>query len=170
VGDEWERSTELQGLRSLILDIFAARDATGASLPGLDHVIQVSHADKTVHFRGYYLHKLRSGMRVPRAELMPMGPNIDFSVRRTQFAPSDVMREALRVPAQLRKKKTKNVSTDVLGETRGQLHMERQDFGKLTLRKAGAYKAGLKRQREEDDEEEGEAEAEEDDEPVVDDE
>ena len=41
--------------------------------------------------------------------------------------------------------KTKNVETNLFGETLGRLHMERQDFSKLAQRKGKAVKADRKR-------------------------
>lgn len=48
------------------------------------------------------------------------------------------------VCCRLKVKKVKNVTHDELGETVGRIHMERQDFDKLTLRKTKATK-GAKR-------------------------
>jgi hypothetical protein len=95
-----------------------------------------------VHWRAYSILLRKSGSRVPRVELRPHGPMMDLTVRRTQFAAADLVKESLRVPHQLRAgaKRPKNVSKDEFGETLGRLHMERQDFGKLELRKMRALK------------------------------
>jgi len=47
--------------------------------------------------------------------------------------------------------KTKNVETNVFGETLGRLHMERQDFSKLNQRKGRAVRAEKKRKAGDDD-------------------
>ena len=95
-----------------------------------------------VHWRAYSILLRKSGSRVPRVELRPHGPQMDLTLRRTRFAAADLVKESLRVPHQLRAgaKRPKNVSKDEFGETLGRLHMERQDFGALELRKMRALK------------------------------
>jgi len=101
-----------------------------------------------VHWRAYSVLFRASGSRVPRVELVPHGPQMDLTLRRTQFASAELAKESLRVPHQVKAgaKRPKNVSVDEFGETLGRVHMERQDFSKLELRKSkairGARKAG----------------------------
>jgi ribosome production factor 2 len=76
-----------------------------------------------------------------------MGPSIDFVIRRTQFASADLEKLAMRVPKQLKVTKTKNITTNVFGETLGQVHMERQDFDKLQLKKNKALKSDLRNRK-----------------------
>lgn len=66
----------------------------------------------------------------------------------------------------LKPKKVKNVSHDEFGETLGRIHMEKQDFGKLELKKTKASKLLKKRGRGETEGEgaEGAAAIEDDDE------
>ena len=90
----------------------------------------------------------RSDTRVPRVALSAMGPFVDFTLRRVQHSSAALEKEAMRQPAQNKKKKVKNVSTDALGETVGRLHMERQDYDKLELKKnTKAWKADKRRRR-----------------------
>lgn len=53
-------------------------------------------------------------------------------------------------PRRLGVGKTKNVETNVFGETLGRLHMERQDFSKLNQRKGKAVRLEKKRKAPED--------------------
>ena len=98
-GDEWERTPELAKLRSLLLDVFAARDVTGVALAGLDHVIALSARGDVVHWRTYFMHlrKAATGV-VPRVELVPMGPSLDLQLRRSHFASADLEKAAMRLP------------------------------------------------------------------------
>lgn len=66
---------------------------------------------------------------------MEIGPSFDMTIRRTRFASEDLMRESLKQPDQLKKKKEKNISKDIVG-VRGALHMERQDLDQMALHKA----------------------------------
>lgn len=150
-GDEWDRSPDLAKLRSLFIDTFAARDLTGIALPALDHVLLVAVRDGIVYFRGYHMTFKRADGVIPRVELTAMGPNLDLRIRRVQHASADLEKAAHRIPSQLKTKKVKNVSTDELGEEHGRIHMEPQDFGKLNMRKTGAYKAARRVEREGED-------------------
>ena len=98
-GDEWERTPELVKLRSMLLDVFAARDVTGLALAGLDHVIALTARGDMVHWRTFFVHMKRaaSGI-VPRVELVPMGPSLDLVVRRAHFASADLEKAAMRQP------------------------------------------------------------------------
>jgi ribosome production factor 2 len=62
-------------------------------------------------------------------------------LRRTRWASKDLLKRALKQPRELRPKKTKNITTSALGETVGQIHMERQDYGELQTRKVKALSA-----------------------------
>jgi len=77
-----------------------------------------------------------------------MGPFIDFVLRRVRHASAALEKTAMRQPAQNKPKKVKNVTHDAFGETIGRLHMERQDFDKLELKKnTKAWKADKRRRR-----------------------
>merc|ERR1712137_1069923 len=82
-------------------------------------------------FRQYMVKLLKSGTRIPRVELVEVGPSFDCTLRRSKFASSDLMREALRVPPQLQGKKKKNKETNLFGDKLGTIHMERQDLDSL---------------------------------------
>lgn len=123
-GDAWGREESLKRLQNLILDVWAGRDVTKLSLAGLDHVIVLTAFDSeqsaanesssavasgavagsgqyrgAIHWRTYFMSFSRSGGTTPKVELIPMGPSIDFLIRRTQFASDDLFRSACRQPA-----------------------------------------------------------------------
>jgi ribosome production factor 2 len=174
-GELWERSPDLAKLRSLLLDLFAQREIEKIALKGIDHVIsctategggavgsemdesidsssaaQSSTRSSLVHFRVHKIELKKSGTKVPRVLLAPHGPNMDFTLRRRQFAASDLLKESMRVPHQQRVdgKRPKNVSVDEFGETLGRVHMEKQDFSKLEIRKGKALRGDKKARRE----------------------
>ena len=66
------------------------------------------------------------------------GPDMDLTVRRTQFAPSELWSASLKQPKALVKKKVKNQKTNAFGETVGRLHLERQDVDKAAGRRSSA--------------------------------
>lgn len=169
-GDAWDRYHTLGKLQNMLLDVFGATKLTGLSLKGVDHIITVTAVEDAgmpaptgstlgdfrgrIHWRAYFISLHRSGEKVPAVELSPMGPYMDLAIRRTQFPSPELEKESMRQPAELKKKKAKNVEHDVFGEKHGRIHMERQDFSKLQLRRSKAMKAerkGLGKRLEEED-------------------
>lgn len=80
----------------------SAYDCAGTQ--GLDHVMFVTAVDKKLLLRQYHIQLKRSGTKVPRVELLEMGPSLDLTVRRTRPAPEDLMKEALKLPKLTAKK------------------------------------------------------------------
>lgn len=70
----------------------------GVALAGVDHVIQLTVVNGVVHWRVFFVHLKKSASKVPRVELQPMGPSIDFVVRRTHAPSSDLEKAAMRQP------------------------------------------------------------------------
>jgi len=56
------------------------------------------------------------------------------------LASQHLFKRSLRQPEQLKKKNVKNINRDQLGSTLGRIHMKRQDFSQLQLRKLKAFK------------------------------
>ena len=66
-----------------------------------------------------------------------------MTIRRTKFASGDSAKLALQQPKEIAPSKRKNITTNLFGQKLGTVHMHRQDFEKLQVKKARA----LKRQR-----------------------
>ncbi|KDR82061.1 hypothetical protein GALMADRAFT_90599 [Galerina marginata CBS 339.88] len=103
-----------------------------------------------VHLRTYTIKLLGSGTRIPRVELTPMGPSLDLVLRRHHAADPELLKQAMKRP-KLKKtdvekglgKKKKNMEVDEMGDLRGQVHVGKQDLGKLQTRKMKGLKAGF---------------------------
>ncbi len=146
-------------LKSLLMDLFNGEVIESVYLSGLEHVISITVAPSsekvasvsdgqteeplpTVHIRGYIVKLLASGQRVPRVELVTMGPALDLSLRRHQPADTELWKAAMRRP-KLKKqdvekglgKKRKNIEVDEMGDLRGRVHIAKQDLTKLQTRK-----------------------------------
>ena len=65
-------------------------------------------------------------------------------IRRTQFASPELWKASLKQPQALKKKKVKNQSTNIFGETIGRLHLEKQDVDKMGGRKSKALRRAEK--------------------------
>jgi ribosome production factor 2 len=155
-------------LKSLLMDFFNAEVIDSICLPGLEHVISVSlsptppspseQSDGTkalpkVHVRTYTVRLLSSGTRVPRVELTPMGPFLDLSLRRHQAPDPELWKVAMKRPkmkkADVEKglgKKRKNMEVDEMGDLRGQVHVMKQDLGRLQTRKMKGLKGGVEQE------------------------
>ncbi|KAL1709615.1 Brix domain-containing protein [Schizophyllum commune] len=173
-------------LKSMLMDFFNGEEIESICLKGLEHVISVSCAPTPpglnttsttdsstssaaapealpkVHLRVFTTKLLNSGTRVPRVELVPMGPSLDLSLRRHQPPDAELMKQALKRPKLKQQdvekglgKKRKNMEVDEMGDLRGRLHVGKQDLNKLQTRKMKGLKEGPaeKRQRVEEGEE-----------------
>lgn len=154
-------------LKSLLMDLFNGEVIENIYLAGLEHVISVTVAPlhgqlasasgdqdsgslPIVHIRGYGTKLLASGQRIPRVELVPMGPSLDLLLRRHQPADPELWKVAMRRP-KLKKqdvekglgKKRKNIEVDEMGDLRGRVHVAKQDLGKLQTRKMKGLKVRL---------------------------
>lgn len=168
-------------LKSMLLDFFGSEVLEGIHMNGVEHVISVilaptpstlasasidtqtedSASLPKVHFRTYTISALRSGTKVPRIELTPMGPFLDLSLRRHRDPEPEILKAALRRP-KLKKqdvekglgKRKKNVEVDEMGDTRGRLHVGKQDLSKLQTRKMKGLKAAHEVETDDEEEEE----------------
>ncbi|KAI8867083.1 putative Brix domain-containing protein 1 variant 1 [Ramicandelaber brevisporus] len=147
-------------IKNMFLDFYHGETAEFVHLEGLEHVIVVTagplEADGSpgkIYWRVYTVQLKNSGTRLPRVELEEMGPSLDFSIRRTKFANSELYHAATRVPKQqLRQAKTKNIEHGGVGQTFGRIHLGKQELDKIQTRKVKALKRSTV-EREADDSE-----------------
>jgi len=149
-GQPFDVEYDYQRIKSLLLDFFVGPDVDSIRLSGLEHVIQFVAFDGKIFMRSYKVLLKKSGTRLPRIELEEMGPRIDLTVRRTHFASNDLFKRSLKRPEALTKKKVKNINRDQLGSTLGRIHMKRQDYSGLRLRKTKAFRKSSKERQSDD--------------------
>lgn len=153
LGDLWQHDATHGKLQNLLIDFYRGDPVEKLVASGLDHIIVFSIADgSVVHQRTYFmkLKKNPNGSKTPLPHLESCGPDMDFTVRRTQFAEPDLWKASLKQPSATKIKKIKNKSTNLFGETVGRLHLERQDIDKMGGRKAKALKRAEKLMAEEE--------------------
>ncbi|KAG8892970.1 rRNA-binding ribosome biosynthesis protein rpf2, partial [Tulasnella sp. 403] len=158
-------------VKSYFLDFFNGDPMDAVSLSGLELLISISLAptppnlnleDQSsalplIHIRCYTVKLLASGVRTPRAELVPMGPFLDLALRRHQSPDPDTLVQAMKQP-KLKKtdiekglgKKRKNMEVDDMGDLRGRIHVKKQNLDKLQLRKMKALKPTMAEAEDED--------------------
>ena len=176
-GTRWESETPNKWTlaKSLFTDFFRG-GGDGATrevdVEGLQLLISFSVGEEeegVVRMRVWRIETRRSGGKVPRVEVVEMGPRMDLRIGRVREAEGGMWREAMRKGKGGEGKVKKNVETDRVGDQIGRIHLGRQDLGELQSRKM----KGLKRGRDEEVEVGGMEEEEEDvvsEDEVVDDE
>jgi ribosome production factor 2 len=150
-GESFDSHPDLKTFKSIFMDLFRGPPSQErVDLKGLQHVITfTSHMDPNtgkcqVFMRVYaiVLKKAQEGStHLPRVELEEMGPRFDFAVQRVTYANAEMLRQATKVPKEVKPKKEKNIEHSEMGDKFGRIHMEKQDLNKLETRKM----KGLKR-------------------------
>jgi len=143
-GEAFDTDPEYMRLKCLFGDFFRGEVCDNVRLQGIEHVINFTAVDGKIYFRSYKVTYKNSGGRVPAVTMNEIGPSFNFTVRRTKVGSDEVYRKSLKQPKEINPKKKKNVSRDALGSTLGRIHMEKQDLGKLQLRKTKGLKRGKK--------------------------
>jgi len=155
-------SDEYTMVKSFFTDFFKGEPADKVDVEGLQYIISISARDSvdgeeskpSVHLRIYLIRTKRSGQKLPRVEVEEMGPRMDFRIGRVKEADEDTMKEALKRAKTSQERPKKNISTDIVGDKIGRIHLGKQDLKELQTRKM----KGLKRSRDVADEEEDEDE------------
>ena len=150
VGPLWDQDSNLQKMQNLLIDFYRGDVVDKVVVSGLDHLMMfmASHNSQTnelvIHQRTYFV-KLKKDPQNPTSKtpvplLTSCGPDMTMKVRRSQFAAPDLWKASLKQPQAAKKKKVKNQSTNLFGETIGRLHLEKQDVDKMGGRKSKALR------------------------------
>lgn len=141
----------LEGVDRAILVSLRSNNGTDAVVGPSDDCIgskpQSSKGNTIVCFRHYAVSKTISAVAAPtnadRVKLTDIGPNFDFELRRVYFSPAAEFKNACKMPKEAiahLKGMHENVTTDNMGNLKGQLHLGKQDITKLNLRRFAGYK------------------------------
>ncbi|KAK3310523.1 Brix domain-containing protein [Chaetomium strumarium] len=153
--------------KSMLLDFFRGEISDKIDVEGLRYCVVVTADEPTssevatddpaskpvLRLRVYNIRTKRSGQRLPRVELEEHGPRMDFRLGRMQEPDEAMLKEAMRKAKTTEERTKKNISTDIMGDKIGRIHMGKLDLSELQTRKM----KGLKRERDQrdgDDEEE----------------
>jgi len=144
-GHNWTETPELERLRNIFTDIFSCQRAETVRLQGLElqFNFELSPDAQKVHFSAHHIRLKKSGTKVPRVEIEPVGFTIDFSIRRHHNGSGDLWKQSMKRPktkalGQAPKKAKKNREYDDLGNQYGRVHLEKQDYSKLELTRTKA--------------------------------
>lgn len=154
-GDTWDTDSIFITCKSILMDFFRGPtvDQVAHALLRHCHVFFASGDEHTqrrrIFMRSYYLcskSELESNQNVQALykatsdgiTIVPMGPNVDFTIRRVKEAEPDTLKEALRKPVITESTKVagiKNAFRDEIGRTMGTVYTSHQDLTKLATRK-----------------------------------
>ncbi|KFY14085.1 hypothetical protein V492_02865 [Pseudogymnoascus sp. VKM F-4246] len=137
--------------KSFFTDFFKGEPAEKVDVEGLQYVVSIAARDTVdgeeakpkIHLRVYLIKTKKSGQKLPRVEVEEMGPRMDFRVGRMKEAEEAMLKEAMRKARTTLERPKKNISTDIVGDKVGRIHLGKQDLGELQTRKM----KGLKRTR-----------------------
>lgn len=140
-GDDYNTSETTEKLQSVLFDVFRGpHDVEKLSLAGVDRALTITldaprTGSPTVHVRHFAIVlKKAADTKLPKVELEEVGPSFDLTVRRTQFAPEAMMKEAMRAAKDPRvDHKRKNISRNEMGDKLGRIHLGKQDLSDLAL-------------------------------------
>lgn len=157
LGDVWNIDSQYTDLRGFFVDFFKGKPVDKLVLNGLDNIISFTavkvEEQVVIYMRSYFV-KLKknpdASSSTPLPFLVNSGPDIDFSLRRTQPPSSDLWKLAIKQPKEIRAKKVKNRSTNLFGETIGRLHIQKQDIDKLQGKRVKALRVAEKNEAERD--------------------
>lgn len=154
LGDLWQQDSNCQKMQNLLMDFYRGDVVDKVMVSGLDHLMmfvasQHPQTNQLVVHQHTYFMKLKKDpsnptSKIPVPLLTPCGPDMTMVIRRTQFAAPDLWKAALKQPQALKKKKVKNHTTNLFGETIGRLHMEKQVVEKMGGRKSKALRRAEK--------------------------
>lgn len=137
--------------KSFFTDFFKGEPADKVDVEGLQYIVSISVRDSVdgeevkpkIHLRVYLIRTKRSGQKLPRVEVEEMGPRMDFRVGRMKVPEEAMLKEALRRARTSAERPKKNITTDIVGDKMGRIHLGKQDLKELQTRKM----KGLKRSR-----------------------
>lgn len=172
-GSEFDSDPTFIRLKNFLIDFFCGGSETEINLDGCDRVLAFSlrsengedacvapstecyssrpqgeHGNTVLCMRHYALQKPSTASGLPKnfgtnIQLIDIGPNFDFVLRRVSFATPAEFKAATKVPREVLatlRSTAENVNSDELGNLRGQLHVGKQDVDQLNLRRFKAHK------------------------------
>jgi len=171
LGDLWQHDSNCKKMQNLLVDFYRGDVVKKLVVSGIDHLIvfvatqpkeseqsnpNIKNDPKLIIHQHTYFCKLKKNpndpaSNIPVPYLLPCGPDTTMQIRRTQFAEQDLWNLSLKQPQGLKKKKKRNKTTNVFGETVGRLHLEAQDVDKMGGRKSKALRRAEKTAKAEED-------------------
>lgn len=148
-GELFENNHQYGRIQNLLVDMFQREPVPNIRLQGLEHVLSFTAFENKIYLRSYKTLLKKSGTRIPRIELVEIGPRMDFTIRRIKFASDDLFKQSCKKPKALKVKKKKNIAVDNLGSKLGTIHLGVQKIGTIQTRKMKGLKKSMAERKEE---------------------
>lgn len=150
-GDVFEYESNFMRIKNLIHDFFTenVQPKKVNIREGINHFIVITGDGETntLHIRQYELTVAPNEIINAAADFTKIakdvGPSLDLVYRKANFASDDDFKKACKQPKPKKKEHMKNVSTNVLGERRGRVYVEKQNLDALGLKKRKKLKREL---------------------------
>lgn len=146
-GDSFEHNPVYEKTKTMFIDFFRGPNVDKVRPAGIQHCITFIATGGKILMRTFLINGPPEGTeptsKMPIATLIPTGPSMDLTPKRTKLASNDLWKLACKTPRTATIKKKKNVSQDVFGSILGRIHMGTQDYTKLVTKKM----KGLKEKR-----------------------
>ncbi|CAG5100379.1 Similar to Rpf2: Ribosome production factor 2 homolog (Mus musculus) [Cotesia congregata] len=139
-GDLFENNDLYSKIKNLFIDMFQREIVDNIRLQGLEQVLSFTAVDGKIHLRNYKVLLKKSSTRVPRIELVEIGPSMDLAVRRSKLASDDLFKQSCKKPKEYKIKAKKNISSDNFGTKFGRIHLGVQHIDKIQTRKMKGLK------------------------------
>jgi len=131
-GDVFEKLPDWGIIQNYFCDFFCTTKTSSINLQGLEYVISISAVEPdSILIRSYEVNMKKSGAESPYVELVEIGVSIDLKLKRTQFAPPEVRKQALKIPKAAKIGKTKNITHDIAGTKLATVHMTKQNIQEM---------------------------------------
>merc|ERR1719162_134430 len=111
-------------------------------LQGLEHVVvcsalessapaSASSTTPTVVVKRFSLKLTKSASKLPRTELVEVGPSFKMELDRSKDPDRDRWKQAIKVPKEIKPKKVKNMSKNYMGKRQAKIHVGKVDFDQI---------------------------------------
>jgi len=139
-GEEFENNADFKVMSNILLDFFVEQPTEFVNLACLDHVLIFTSQPGAILMRHYSIVLKKSGSRIPRIELVEIGPSMDLEIRRHRFATAELRSQSNTHHRAPKSKTKKNVAKDDLHQEMGTIHIGRQNLHELDQKRPKALR------------------------------
>jgi ribosome production factor 2 len=141
-GSAFETDEKIKRTKSLLLDFFSGPRPEKIMLQGMEHVVvcsaiessapaSASSSTPSVLVKRFRLKLTKSASKLPRTELVEVGPSFKMELDRSKDPDRDRWKQSIKVPKEIKPKKVKNVSKNPMGKRQARVHLGVQNFDQI---------------------------------------
>lgn len=138
-GDHFDFNDKLKRVKNLFIDFFSTQKYKEINIQEMNRVLVFSAINETtIKLEQFEVSSINEALAyTDELKCEKIGPCLTLTIRRSNFCDDETWKQATKVRRNKSKsdKKKKNITTNVLGETRGRVFMQQQDLSTIALRK-----------------------------------